>query len=74
MIMMSALHYINMLSWICSVLVHYKTSLRVDMLLHSDRVDMLLHSDILNWFWVNQSLILLLNAAYLEEKQQILIL
>ena len=34
-------------------------------------VNMSLHSDTLSWFWVTQSLLLLLNAAYLAEKQQI---
>jgi hypothetical protein len=33
-----------------------------------------LHSDTLFWFWANQSLLFLLNAAYLAEKQQIPIL
>jgi hypothetical protein len=32
---------------------------------------MSLHSDTLFWFWANQSLLLLLNAACLAEKQQI---
>jgi len=35
---------------------------------------MSLHSDTLYWFQANQSLLLLLNAAYLGEKQQIPIL
>jgi hypothetical protein len=35
---------------------------------------MLLHSDTLFWFRANQSLLLLLNAACLAEKQQIPIL
>ena len=34
---------------------------------------MALPSDILSWFWTNQSLLLLLNAACLVEMQQILI-
>jgi hypothetical protein len=34
-------------------------------------IDMSLHSDILSWFRANQSLLLLLNAACLAEKQQI---
>ena len=37
-------------------------------------VDMLLHSNTLFWFWANQSLLLLLNAARLAEKEQIPIL
>jgi hypothetical protein len=40
----------------------------------SSRVDMSLRSDILFWFWANQSLLFLLNAACLAEKQQIPIL
>jgi hypothetical protein len=35
---------------------------------------MLLHSDTLFWFRANQSLLFLLNAVYLAEKQQIPIL
>jgi hypothetical protein len=41
---------------------------------NSPRVDMSLHSDILFWFRANQSLLFLLNAAWLAEKQQIPIL
>ena len=37
-------------------------------------VDMSLHSDTLFWFRANQSLLFLLNAAFLAEKQQIPIL
>jgi hypothetical protein len=37
-------------------------------------VVMSLHSDTLSWFWVNQVLLFLLNAACLVEKQQIIIL
>ena len=40
----------------------------------SDGRDMLFHLDTLFWFRVNQSLLLLLNAACLLEKQQIPIL
>jgi hypothetical protein len=47
------------------------------MLLHVDynsqRVDMSLQVDTLFWLWVNQSLLLLLKAAYATEKQQITI-
>jgi hypothetical protein len=35
---------------------------------------MSLHSDTLSWFGANQSLLFLLNAAFLAEKQQIPIL
>ena len=38
---------------------------------NSPRVDMLLHSDTLFWFIANQSLLFLLNAACLADKQQI---
>jgi hypothetical protein len=41
---------------------------------HGHQVEMLLHSDTLSWFRANQSLLLLLNDAYLAEKQQIPIL
>ena len=41
---------------------------------YSLRVDMSLYSDTLSWFRANQSLLLLLNAACLAEKQQIPIL
>jgi hypothetical protein len=40
---------------------------------NSPQIDMSLHSDSLFWLWANQSLILLLNAACLTKKQQILI-
>jgi hypothetical protein len=51
-----------MLSWIFIVLAHWN---------NSPRVDMSLHSDTLFWFRPNHSLIFLLNAACLAEKQQI---
>ena len=38
---------------------------------NSPRVDMTLHSDTLFWFRANQSLLFLLNAVCLAEKQQI---
>jgi hypothetical protein len=38
---------------------------------YSPRIDMSRHSDILFCFWANQSLLFLLNAACLAEKQQI---
>ena len=41
---------------------------------NSHWVDMSLHSDTLFWFRANQSLLFLLNAAFLAEKQQIPIL
>ena len=53
------------LSWISIVLTHWNNSLRVYMSLHSDT---------LFWFQANQSLLLLLSAVCLAEKQQILIL
>ena len=61
---MSTLYQTNMYasSWIFVVLTHWNNSLQVDMLLHSDA---------LFWFRANQSLLLLLNAACLVEKQQI---
>ena len=65
MMMTPALYQINMLSWIFIMLAHWNNSLRVDMSLHSDT---------LFWFRANQSLIFLLNAACLAEKQQIPIL
>jgi hypothetical protein len=62
MIIMSALYYTNTLSWILIVLAHWNNSLWVDMSIHLDT---------LPWFQVNQSLLLLLNAACLVEKRQI---
>jgi hypothetical protein len=47
------------------VLVHWNNSLHVDMSVHTDT---------LSWLRANQFLFLLLNAAFLDEKQQILIL
>jgi hypothetical protein len=41
---------------------------------NSPSIDMSLHWVTLFWFWANQSLLLLLNAACLAEKQQISIL
>jgi hypothetical protein len=55
----------NMLSWIFIVLAHWNTGLRVDMSPHSET---------LSWFPVNLSLLFLLNAVSLTEKQQIQIL
>ena len=65
MMVRSALYKTNTLSCICIVLVHWN---------NSPRVDMSLYSDTLLWFRANQSLLVLLNAAYLAEKQQIPIL
>jgi hypothetical protein len=65
MMMSSALYKTNTLSWIFIVLAHWNNSLRVDMSLHLDT---------LFWFRANQSLLFLLNATCLTEKQQIPIL
>jgi hypothetical protein len=43
----------------------------LDIYSNSPRVNMSLHSDTLFWFRANQSLLLLLSAACLTEKQQI---
>ena len=61
----SALYKTNMPSWIYIVLAHWN---------NSPQVDMSLHLGTLFWFRPNQSLFFLLNAAYLEKKQQIPIL
>jgi hypothetical protein len=55
----------NAQSWIFIVLAHWN---------NSPRIDMSPHLDTLFWFRANQSLLFLLNAAYLAEKQQIQIL
>ena len=60
--MMCTLYHNNSLNCILIVLAHWKNSVRVDMLLHSDT---------LYWDCVNQSLLLVLNTACLAEKQQI---
>jgi hypothetical protein len=52
-------------SWICIVLAHWN---------NSPRLDMSLHSDTLFRVRTNQSLLFLLNAAWLAQKQQIQIL
>ena len=65
MMIRSALFQTNKLSWIFIALAHWNNSLRINMSPYSDT---------LFWFWANQSLLLLLNAACLVEKQQILIL
>ena len=56
----SALHQTNTLSWICIV---YLTET-------SPQIEMLSSSDTLFWYQANQSLLFLLNAAFLAEKQQ----
>ena len=61
MMIRSALFLTNMLSWIFIVLAHWNNSLWIDMWLHLDT---------LFWFRANQSLLFLLNAACLAEKQQ----
>jgi hypothetical protein len=65
MMMRSAWYYTNTISWIFMVLVHWNKS---------PRVDMSLHTNTLSWFWANQYLLLLLNAACFAEKQHISIL
>jgi hypothetical protein len=63
--MRSALFYSNTLSWIFIVLGYWN---------NSPREDMSHHSNTLFWFRANQSLLLILNAACLAEKQHIPIL
>ena len=63
--MRSSLDWTNTVNWIYIVLSHWN---------NSPRVDVSLHSDTLYPFIDNQSLILLINAACLVEKQQIPIL
>jgi hypothetical protein len=65
MMMRSALYWTNTLSWIFIVLAHWN---------NSPRVDMSVNSDTLFWFRANQSLLFLMNAVCLAEKQQIPIL
>ena len=48
--------------WISIVLAHWN---------NSPRVDRSLHSDTLFWFGASQSLLFLLNTAYLADKQQL---
>jgi hypothetical protein len=59
--MRSALYYTNILSWIFIMLTHWNSLLIV--------IDMSPHSDTLSWFRDNQSLLFVLNAACLAEKQ-----
>jgi hypothetical protein len=65
MMMRSVFFYNNALSLICILLAHWNNNLRVDMSLRSDT---------LFSFRVNLSLLFLLNAVSLVEKQQIPIL
>ena len=60
--MRSTLFKTNTLSWIFILLAHWN---------NSPCIDMSLHSGTLFWFRDNQSLLLLLRAACLAEKQQI---
>ena len=63
--MISTLYLTNMFTWIFKiVLAHWNN-------MYSSLVDMLLKSDTLSWLRANQSLLFLLNAACLEEKQTI---
>ena len=57
----SNLYSINMIGWIFMVLANWNNFLKIDMSPHS-------HT--LSWFWANTSLLSLLNAACLAEKQQ----
>jgi len=61
MMMRSAFYYTNTLNWIFIVLAHLNNSPWID----------LPHSDTLSLFRANQSLLFLLNAACLAERQQI---
>ena len=61
----SALYYTNMLSWI----LYSAGSLK-----QQTWIDMSPHSDTLSWYRANPSLLFLLNAVWLAEKQQIPIL
>ena len=65
MMMRSTLYKINTLSWIFIMLAHWN---------NSPQIDISLHSDTLFWLRAIQSLLFLLNAACLAEKQQIPIL
>ena len=60
--MRDALYSTNMLSWIFIVLAHWNNSALIDMSPHSET---------LSWFRADQSLLFLLNAVCLVEKQQI---
>jgi hypothetical protein len=62
MIMISALCYNNMLSWVIIVLAHWN---------NIQWGNMSLLSDTIYWFRASQCLLFLLNAAYLAVKQQI---
>jgi hypothetical protein len=60
--MRSALNSTTTLSWIFIVVAHWN---------NNHWIDMLPHSDTLSWFRANQSLLFLLNTAWLAKKQQI---
>ena len=60
--MMSALYQTSTLNWIFIVLAHWNNSPQIDMSFHLDT------------FWANPSLLLLLGAVCLAEKQLIPIL
>ena len=62
LMMRSALYYTNTLSWIFIVLAHWN---------NSRWIEISPHSHTLSWLRANQSLLFLLNAAGLAEKQQI---
>ena len=59
--MRSALYLTNTPSWMFIVLGHWNKIMRVDMSIHSDT---------LFWFWANQSLLFLLNAACLQLSEE----
>jgi hypothetical protein len=61
MMIKSALHWTNMLSWIFKVLADLNSSLLVDMSLYLDTIF---------WFWANQALLLLLSSVFLVKKQK----
>jgi hypothetical protein len=60
MVMMFALYLTNTLSWILLVLADWNNSPQVEMSLHSDNIF---------WLPAKQSLLFLLNAACLANKQ-----
>jgi hypothetical protein len=74
---MTRTSYISMTLWICLLCTKLTLSWTFIVLAHwnnSPHIDVSLHSDTLSWFKANQSLLFLLNAACLAEKQQIPIL
>jgi hypothetical protein len=62
MMIRSTLYWTNTLSWIFIMLAQWNNSPGIDICLP--------HSDTLSWFRATQSLLFLLNAACLAEKQQ----